>query len=72
MSTNYDVDRNQRATFLFTMPSFIQGAAQVFDMSGDGVVCYNTSDNADERALYQDWAAVGDDLVYGAKRLLTR
>lgn len=58
-------DKN-RATLLFCMPSFVSGAAQVFDFMGDGVCIYNTSPSpeaADERATYQDWASVGDDLI---------
>ena len=69
MSREHLVDPHHRSTFLFTMPNFMQGAAYLFDLSGNGVTCYNTSEEADERALYQDWAAVGDDLAYGARKL---
>ncbi|MCA4132940.1 hypothetical protein [Arthrobacter sp. M4] len=68
------MSNKNRATLLFCMPSFVSGAAQVFDLTGDGVCIYNVSSTpeaADERATFQDWAAVGDDLVaaYGAAAL---
>lgn len=54
-----------RATFLFAIPSWIDGFASIFDMSGQTHIKYATSSSAaaaDQRALRQDWLAVGDSL----------
>ena len=53
------------AHFLFARPSFVEGAARIFDFSNT-LSMYNYSkndDEADARALYSDWVAVGDDFV---------
>ena len=50
--------------FLFARPSFLGGAARLFDFAGTLNV-YNISINgeaADARAFYEDWKAIGDDM----------
>ena len=50
--------------FLFAKPSFASGAARVLDLWGTFDV-YNTSDTpeeADAKALYNDWKTVGEDI----------
>jgi hypothetical protein len=54
-----------RSTFLFVMPSFLDGFAQVFNMWGRPYASYAMSTStveADNRATRQDWSAVGDSL----------
>lgn len=62
-----------RAYFLFVRPSFLEGAARLFDF-GNALTSYNYSRaerDADDRAMRQDWLAVGDDLT-AAMRTLDR
>jgi len=50
--------------FLFARPSFWGGAASVIDL-GATLVEYNqsrTPEEADNRAIYADWLAIGEDL----------
>jgi hypothetical protein len=50
--------------FLYARPSLIEGAARMVDLSGSLNV-YNYSRNgseADARALYEDWRAIGRDV----------
>jgi hypothetical protein len=50
--------------FLFVRPSFGSGVARVLDLFGQ-FDAYNTSaseEEADERAIANDWLAVGKDL----------
>jgi hypothetical protein len=49
---------------LFARPSFVSGAARVLDMGGtfDEYNSSETSDEADARALWGDWAVVGEDM----------
>lgn len=52
------------STFLFAVPSRLYGASRVLDLFGQ-FDAYNVSASraeADERALWADWLAVGDDL----------
>lgn len=52
------------STFLFANPSFISGVAHIFDFEGS-FVSYNRSRTpleADSKAIYADWAAVGQAL----------
>lgn len=54
-----------RATFLFVRPSFLDGVATLLNIGGRSHARYATSaspQEADRRALTQDWAAVGDSL----------
>ena len=53
-----------RSDFLFARPSFIEGIARMVDLAGS-LNTYNsvpTAEEADGRALYEDWKAVGHDL----------
>lgn len=61
-----------RATFLFKVPSWADGAATVFDLRGEYTrYAYSpTGAEADRRALEQDWFAVADDLRAAARRFV--
>ena len=53
-----------RSFFLFARPSFIGGAARLFDFAGM-LNTYNISASgelADARAFQEDWKAIGDDM----------
>jgi hypothetical protein len=53
-----------QSDFLYARPSFLEGAARLFDFSGS-LNTYNESSTpaeADTRAMYEDWRAVGHDL----------
>lgn len=53
-----------RSTFLFALPSWKEGAGRLMDFA-DTLTEYNRTpppDDADDRALRQDWLAVGDYL----------
>ena len=55
--------------FLFARPSTLEGVASILDLFGT-LRDYNYSRNvveADERALYNDFVAVGQDLLAGIK-----
>ena len=57
--------------FLFARPSTLEGVASILDLFGT-LRDYNYSRNvveADERALYNDFAAVGQDLLAGIKAI---
>lgn len=57
-------DEMNRSFFLFAKPSFIGGAARLFDFGGT-LNTYNisaTEEMADARAFYEDWKAIGDDM----------
>jgi hypothetical protein len=61
----------EKSTFLFSNPSFINGAAHILDFWGL-YTSYNHSSTrmeADVRALYADWGAVGDDLLAAMNEL---
>lgn len=50
--------------FLYARPSFLEGVARILDFRGV-LESYNNSptpSEADARAIYADWAAIGDDL----------
>ena len=52
------------SSILFARPSFLEGAGRIFDF-GNAMTEYNrsaTATEADQRALWADWCAVGDDL----------
>ena len=54
-----------RSTFLFTLPTYLDGFAEVFNLAGTNHVRYAVSHSpaaADSRATRQDWAATGDDV----------
>jgi len=54
-----------RSCFLFAMPRPLFGAARTLDLGAQfDMYNYSTSDaEADARALYSDWLAIGDDLI---------
>lgn len=55
---------NDKSTFLFARPSFLEGVARTLDIGGT-LQQYNISETpelADAIALYLDGAAIGDDL----------
>ena len=59
-----------RTTALFSMPSFFRGMSSVLDV-GSTLTVYNTSrspEEADSKAIYSDWAAVGEDILFAARR----
>jgi len=60
---------NNNSTFLFARPSFVEGVARVMDL-GSSLQVYNgskTPEEADLRALKNDWASVGSDIINAAK-----
>jgi hypothetical protein len=54
-------------SFLFEMPSLLNGAARTLDLGGlydkGAYLISSTGAEADALALAHDWAAVGDDLA---------
>ena len=53
-----------RSDFLYAKPSFLEGVARLVDFGGILNV-YNfsrTGDEADARAMWMDWAVVGQDM----------
>lgn len=57
-------------SYLYAVPNFLNGIAQTLDM-GSTIVNYNGSDSpedADFKALANDWKAVGKDLVFSMKQ----
>ncbi len=61
---------DSRAMILFNVPTARDGLAQVFNMPGYNHAQYSysrTAEEADRRAIFQDWAAYGDAL-WGALR----
>ncbi len=74
--TRHTIDMNEtlfnRSGRLFTSPSLTEGMSRVFDLLGSGDI-YNenlTADEADNQALYSDWASVGDHLISASKQLV--
>lgn len=60
-------DRSGR---LFSNPSFIEGMSRTFDILGNQDI-YNedlTPEEADRKALFSDWASVGDHLISAAEK----
>jgi hypothetical protein len=53
-----------RTDYLFAQPSFLSGAARVLDVFGvfDFYNFSPTPEQAEARAMYVDWAMVGQDL----------
>ena len=59
-----DLGNDLRSNYLFARPSFIEGVGRIVDLYGS-MNSYNaapTPEEADARALYEDWKAVGHDL----------
>lgn len=68
MSTDLD---ELESDYLFARPSFIEGIGRIVDLSGS-LNTYNrapTPEEADARALYEDWKAVGHDLSVALEQL---
>ncbi len=62
-----------RSGRLFTNPSFAEGMSRALDILGSQDM-YNedsTPKEADSRALFSDWASVGDHLILAAEELAT-
>jgi len=62
-----------RSGRLFANPSFVEGAGRAFDILG-GHDFYNedlTPEEADTKALFSDWASVGDHIISAAENLST-
>lgn len=59
------------SSFIFARPSAIEGAARTLDLGGTfQEYNYSTSaQEADAKALYADWRAIGDDLVKVTKEI---
>lgn len=58
--THFDLPRY----YLAPQPSFLAGVASLFDF-GNALSTYNYSrsgEEADARAVFADWATIGDDL----------
>jgi hypothetical protein len=56
-------------SFLFASPGFIQGIASAIDIGGT-LLLYNesqTTEEADMRAIANDWAMVGKDIRSAAE-----
>ncbi len=61
--------RASLSTFLFTEPSIVEGVSRLMDI-GATMQDYNSSkteNEADFKALRNDWKAVGEDLVFSIK-----
>jgi hypothetical protein len=57
--------KKYKTDFLFSFPSFWIGVGSIINLSGNNIE-YNFSDNeneADSKALYSDWALVGQDIL---------
>ena len=61
----------ERTGRLFANPSAWEGISRSMDLLGNHVLynTNNTGEEADSQAIYSDWAAVGDQLIYAAKDL---
>lgn len=60
-----------RSGRLFANPSLVEGISRAFDILGNQDV-YNediTPQDADTKALFSDWASVGDHLIWATKNL---
>ena len=56
---------------LFANPSFVDGVSRAFDLLGNQDI-YNedaSPEEADKKAIFSDWASVGDHLVSAAEKL---
>jgi hypothetical protein len=58
------------STLLFAVPSYLSGAARVFDFMGffDAYNVSPTPKEADARATLADWRAVGEDICWAMSR----
>ena len=56
--------QSSRATFLFALPTWQEGAGRLVDFD-NALTAYNVTNSPadpDTRAIAQDWLAVGDEL----------
>ena len=70
MSTDWD---ELQSDYLFARPSFIEGFGRIIDLSGS-LNTYNvsrTGDEADARAIFEDWNAIGHYVVVSLEQLRT-
>ena len=55
-----------RSDFMFARPSFLEGAARIFDFGGTlneyNYNKYSTGAEADAAAIASDWAVIGQDM----------
>lgn len=58
------MEKKVKTDFLFAQPSFVSGAARVFDLWGvlDDYNISSSTKDADEKAIAADWLVVGQDL----------
>lgn len=58
-------------TYLYAMPSFLEGVARLFDFSGslNAYNCSESPEQADFNAISSDWIVVGDDFRKAIKDL---
>ena len=59
----------KRAGRLFANPSLTEGMSRILDLLGNHDIYNvdNTPQEADFKAIYGDWAAVGDHIILAAK-----
>ena len=60
-----------QSDYLFARPSFVEGIGRMVDVS-NSLNTYNYSRNgaeADARAIYQDWKALGHDVRVALRRV---
>lgn len=58
------MSKHPYSSLLFARPSFFEGMARIVDVRGNlnQYNCSETPEEADCRAIYSDWAAVGQDI----------
>lgn len=62
-----------QSDYLFARPSFIEGVGRIVDLGG-ALNTYNksrTPEEADARAVYEDWKALGHDVKLALEQLRT-
>ena len=63
--------RKVRSNYLFPDDTFLQGMASIFDI-GDSLFIYNeskTGEEADQKAIANDWAVVGEDISEAIEKI---
>jgi hypothetical protein len=66
-----DLANELQSDYLFARPSVIEGVGRIVDVS-NSLNMYNYSPDgaqADSRALYQDWKAIGHDVHVALEQL---
>jgi hypothetical protein len=61
------------STFLFALPSGVEGAARIMDLTGtfDDYNRVGTPEQCDAFMLWLDWLAVGEDLKVAIRTVLS-